>query len=64
MSTKPHSADAPQPGSPQRAPGEGVAAEPTIIAEQHRKPDTGPKSVPEASPPSAPPHSPGHNDRE
>jgi hypothetical protein len=44
------STDASQHRSPKRAPGEGVAAEPTIIAEQHRKPNTGPQSVPKGSP--------------
>ena len=52
MSTKTSSTDASQHRSPKRAPGEGVAAEPTIIAEQHRKPNTGPQSVPKGSPPS------------
>ncbi|WP_312594093.1 hypothetical protein [Comamonas terrigena] len=60
MSTKTSSNDA----APKRAPGEGVAAEPTIIAEQHRKPNKGPATVPKGSSDAAQAPQPGKSGKE
>lgn len=64
MSTKTSGDAATSHSAPKRAPGEGVAAEPTIIAEQHRKPDIGPKSVPKESTPVAPSQKSGKSGKE
>lgn len=64
MSTKTSNTDTSQHRSPKRAPGEDVAAEPTIIAEQHRKPNTGPQSVPKKSRPAAPAPKPGKSSQQ
>ncbi|MDH1293816.1 hypothetical protein N5C43_21485 [Comamonas terrigena] len=64
MSTKTSSTDAASHSAPKRAPGEGVAAEPTIIAEQHRKPNKGPTTVPKGSSDAAQAPQPGKSGKE